>query len=118
MKNKLQIYIMIQLFKNAELKYLNWLKSNPNGFVLNCCNVEDEIFVRDYFILHKSTCYTISSQAGRYKFGGYTERNYMKYCSMNKMDLIEKMKDFLKPEHKNVRFCKICNPEKNAKANI
>ena len=107
---KHKVFIMIELFKNAESEYMDWLNRNRNGFVLNCDNAEDEIFVKDYFVMHKATCFTISSQAGRYKFGGYTERNFMKYCSINKIDLIEKMKSFKMPKHTNIRFCKICNP--------
>lgn len=63
----LELQKALKLFKNAESEYMDWLNSNPNGFVLNCNKVEDEIFVRDYFVMDKARCFTIPAQTGRYK---------------------------------------------------
>jgi hypothetical protein len=59
-------------FCNDDLKYLDWIASHPDGFVLNVRRVADP----DYVILHRARCRSISNDGQAP--GAFTERNYQK----------------------------------------
>lgn len=67
---------MPEIFSGNDGAYLEWLKANPNGFVVNARTRDDP----SYLVLHRATCWTIS-RAGSKPGGGFTERAYRKLCA-------------------------------------
>jgi len=43
-------------FENDDEGYKDWLRRNPNGYVINCFRSPSP----NYLFLHKATCFTIS----------------------------------------------------------
>lgn len=62
-------------FENDDLAYLQWLRDNPSGYVLNVRVTADP----GYVVLHRATCASISSD--RRAANAYTGAEYRKICS-------------------------------------
>ena len=62
-------------FENDDASYLQWLRENPSGYVLNVRATSDS----GYVVLHRATCWSISSD--RRAGGAYTGAGYRKICS-------------------------------------
>jgi hypothetical protein len=72
---------MIELFDNDEIGYLNWVRSNPRGFV---ANVDRAGRVPQYPMVHAATHGSMSSA----KIGNFTTGDYLKFCSTD-LDALE-----------------------------
>lgn len=70
----------MQRFLDDEQGYRAWLRAHPDGFVVNSYRTPS----RDYLILHKATCYTISGTPAR---GKVWTKDYAKTCSTNRHNL-------------------------------
>lgn len=57
---------------NNRIDYLNWLKENPNGYVISALNPP----IAKYNVLHKSCCDSIQFLAKIDSFEDY----YLKIC--------------------------------------
>lgn len=83
----------MKTFVNDDDGFFAWIRSNPNGFVVN---VQGE---SNPYKLHKATCYTIENIVNP------TGTGYTKVCSLNKQELLQLNKrgysDF---------ECRVCNP--------
>lgn len=94
---------MIEIFIDNEVAYLEWIKKNLEGFVLNTYKKP----LPRYAVLHKATCGNISKERD---FGAYTERGYSKICSTNK----DRLKDFTsalgRTDTPFSKECQRCNP--------
>lgn len=92
------------VFNNDEQSYLDYVRKNPRGYVLNVRKEPDP----EYVILHRASCGLITSDKRDY--GGYTMRNYKKICSTN----IDDLKLAAKQEGRNdgsfSKRCKLCKP--------
>ncbi len=71
---------MAVLFSD-DADFCDWLKSNPNGFVLNVAKSLRE----NYVVLHSGNCQWFD--AGRFVQGALCERGYKKVCSDEQDDL-------------------------------
>ena len=71
---------MIQ-FVDRDKQYKDWIKNNPDGFVVNSYKEPSST----YLIIHKASCYTITELKGTAK--SFTEK-YSKTCS-NKLDELD-----------------------------
>ena len=71
---------MVVIFQNDDTGYSNWLKNNPDGFVLNCDNPPKP---NGYRMLHRATCKTIIPDGIR-----KWTHSYSKVCSLDKNELI------------------------------
>jgi hypothetical protein len=94
-------------FDNDESGYLTWLDMHRSGFVVNGRREFDP----DYMVLHRATCGSINVHRGiNEKPGGFTERNYVKYCG----ESIEELEEFLrKLKGRSQSFskeCSLCKP--------
>ncbi|WP_024612746.1 hypothetical protein [Pseudoalteromonas sp. TB64] len=93
-------------FINDEYKYINWIQSNPNGFVINTSKSKR----LDYRVLHTADCSYVTTLQGNAQEDGFTERGYIKICSTN----VESLRDWTKQEgEKNGLFtqeCARCKP--------
>lgn len=72
------------LESDSELAYREWLRDNPEGFVVNTLkstggqgNKSDERFTR----IHRASCKTINPLLSQYEKKGFTTGNYQKLCA-------------------------------------
>lgn len=65
----------VMRFLDDDLAYLNWLASNPTGWVVNSNRTASS----GYLVLHRSTCYTITGTPAR--GSTWTEGDFAKTCS-------------------------------------
>ena len=66
-------------FVKNEQAYQNWLKANPQGFVINTHARQNKR--KEYTALHRATCSSISRYTDRVTSGAYTERDFIKVCA-------------------------------------
>ena len=67
----------VQVFRDQEGDYFEWIFSNPDGFVVNSRrNPKPE-----YMVLHRAICPTVDRYLGLAKHGAFTTRSYIKVCS-------------------------------------
>jgi hypothetical protein len=66
-------------FINDEQSYLNWLRVNSEGFVVNTPKSKP----LSNRVLHTSACSHVTKLRGNAKVGRFTERNYIKICSLS-----------------------------------
>jgi hypothetical protein len=64
------------VFDGSDDAYLDWLVSHPDGYVINA----RRSLTPSYMVLHSAQCNSISTTK-RIK-GAYTERSYVKICSI------------------------------------
>ena len=83
--------------------YLEWLARHRTGFVVNV----RRNFNRNYVVLHRATCWTISC---RRNYGAYTERSYRKICGESLDEVQAAPTKCDRPRGDFTRICTICNP--------
>lgn len=71
---------MVEKFIDNDDGYLNWIKANPTGYVVNC----DRYPRAAYLVLHRATCRSIS---GKPTFGERWTTAYIKVCSLDRHEL-------------------------------
>ena len=74
---------MTLIFDDNDERYLEWLAANPEGLVVNCRRAPSP----DYMVLHSAACLRISQRRGNQRFGGFTERSYVKICGASEAEL-------------------------------
>lgn len=90
----------MQTFTNDDASYLEWIRSNPTGYVVNCNNIPSP----KYLMLHRATCHTVSGTPAR---GKTWTSDYIKLCSLDRQDLELWAKDKVGG---NLSPCRVCNP--------
>jgi hypothetical protein len=71
----------IEIFKDDNQGYLQWLQQHPNGYVLNTYRSIDPA----YMILHRAICHAISGTPAR---GEHWTVGYQKICAQRIDELI------------------------------
>jgi len=99
----------IRQFASDDKPFLNWVKQNPNGFVINTASGDKT----SYLVFHKSECRHITKYTNAQQDGAFTERNYIKVCSNNPSDLLT-WAESNRTEATNHKVCKKCSPEINS----
>ena len=89
---------MLEIFGKDDTEYLNWIKKNPKGFVINKFRSDNS----SYKCLHKATCVRINQLPSFAISGGFTTRQYVKVCGNKRKELINK--------YPNPRECSFCKP--------
>ncbi|MEZ8028974.1 HNH endonuclease [Enterovibrio norvegicus] len=84
-------------------QYFNWLDQNPDSYVVNCLTTKS-----DYRVLHRSDCRSISTPISSVPEGGFTERTYMKVCSLTVEGLKKWSVDNGAKEQCFSSICKLC----------
>ncbi len=96
----------VQVFDQDDNAYFQWIRSNPRAFVINTTRGLDP----GTMILHRATCHTIREYFGRAAPGGFTEREYIKICSID----IDRLRDWVRQNgHPDGSFsseCQFCGP--------
>lgn len=97
----------VEIFRDDEMGYLEWLERHPNGFVVNSRRTLDP----EYLVLHRARCTSIRRYSSMDTDpGGFTERGYVKMCSGS----IEELEGHLKrlTNHRSAfsKLCSFCKP--------
>jgi hypothetical protein len=96
----------MEIFNDHDDPYLDWLRENPRGYVLNRRRGKSD----NYLVLHTATCKKIKEYTGSARPGGFTSREYIKVCSND----IKELEDYARqkggrPDGSFSRRC-ACNP--------
>lgn len=91
--------IILNQFKDDDMGFLKWIKTNPRGFILNCARKRSP----KYSILHRANCHTINKT----EKGKSRTQNCIKICSLNIKELETMAKQQFGGEPKK---CQICMP--------
>ena len=92
------------IFENKEKQYQDWLRSNPDGYVLNTTkNISVE-----YMPLHCSACLKISKYMINMAKDAFTGQQYIKICSTNPEELFKWIRQ--KGGKGFTKLCSTCNP--------
>ncbi len=79
--------------------YLLWTQENPNGYVLNSNNCENQKYSR----LHRANCWTIINP----DTANWTKHGHTKICSLKKSVIM----DWCKERNFELdKYCQICKP--------
>ena len=90
----------METFIDRDGDYLDWVKNNPRGFVVNC----ERSPRPNYLILHLTICWTITKRKGR---EGHWTKDYIKVCSLNRYELEIWAR---KEVGGQLQPCRFCNP--------
>jgi len=97
----------MRVFVRDDAGYLEWVKANPNGFVLNTCESQES----GYIVLHKASCGTIRTA----KRSNYTSGTYVKLCALDPRDLSAWAHAEDRPQPAP---CQLCRPDPDAVAAV
>jgi len=90
----------MKCFRDDDEGYLQWVKTNQNGFVVNTTRQPDP----NYLIFHRATCHTIT---GTPTHGSKWTEDYIKICSLDRMELETCLTLLLSGK---LQICSHCNP--------
>jgi hypothetical protein len=96
----------VQEFSNDDEAYQQWLRGNPDGFVINTPRSKTP----DYMVLHSASCSSISQYTRMAQPGGFTERQYIKVCAADVESLRQWVRQHGRPDGSFTSECPICNP--------
>ena len=97
----------VTIFDNDDRAYLKWLTEHPEGFVANGRRKFDP----DYLVLHRATCRSVNVFPGMEENpGGFTERNYVKYCGESISSLEKHLDSFTGSSQPLSKECSSCKP--------
>lgn len=86
--------------------YQRWLEAYPSGYVINT----HRGFNRNYMVLHRAGCWTISRYTAMARKGGFAERDYIKVCAGTESALMEWVRLHGRPDGSFSKRCGHCNP--------
>jgi hypothetical protein len=92
----------LKIFDSSDGDYKKWCDANPDGVVANCRRG----LSTGYYYVHKKTCHTIQYKKNEKPDGKFTERDYIKICSVNMADVLDWGVD--KKGVRSISFCSKC----------
>lgn len=97
----------MKVFDKDDTPYITWLQKHPDGYVLN----RRRGMSNNYLVLHRATCGKIHGYTQMARPGGFTERGYIKICSINLDSLYEyaRIKGG-RPDGSFSGKCRTCSP--------
>jgi len=90
----------MEQFMDDEVGYLQWVNTNPEGFVVNCNRSPSP----SYLVLHRAHCGTIIGRPARGRFWTVL---FIKICSLDRTELETWAQQQIGG---NLRPCQRCNP--------
>ncbi|PCI97517.1 MAG: hypothetical protein COB14_08925 [Alphaproteobacteria bacterium] len=93
-------------FKDNDEKYFKWLSQHPSAYVINTRRVIDA----EYMVLHKSTCFHISTYSKRASSGAFTENLYINICSSSMKSLSLWAENNGRKDGSFSKECSLCHP--------
>jgi hypothetical protein len=94
-------------FVNDDTGYMEWLKSNPSGFVINTSIAK----APGYMVLHRGCCPHISGYAANFAKDAFTSKQYIKICSDQIDDLTDWVKQHGRTDGTFSKGCKTCGTD-------
>lgn len=96
----------MEIYRNNEDGYFEWIAANPEGFVLNARQSPGP----SYLVIHSASCGHISGHASKYAQNAFTGRDYIKVCSID----IEELRAWARSLGAMAfsAICKDCQPVK------
>lgn len=85
----------------GDVPYLNWLKNNPDGFVLQTRKKPDP----EYMNLHSAKCKMISKPTNSTKSSPFTAEGFIKICSMTASELFQYSSDHGRTHRPKISRC-------------
>lgn len=101
-KNKLQV----EIFDKGDEEYFEWMKNNPDGFILNTGRKSNTSF----FSLHKSNC-THITEYDSLDHNAYTAKDLIKIGANDTNELSKYCQRKKKKFQGDFKICKSCSPE-------
>lgn len=94
----------MEIFRNQEQAYFEWIASNKDGYVLNARKSPD----KSYLVLHSATCAHINGHAINQADNAFTGRNFIKVCALD----LEEIKIWISTISASEfsKICSTCNP--------
>ncbi len=92
---------MATYLPSNDLEYHEWLRLNPDGFVINIRSSHKP----DLAVLHRSDCWMMTKDRDP---GAYTEHNYRKVCADTKDELRNWVKTYLRHDGTFSKECSVC----------
>ena len=80
---------MAAKYFDEDKKYLQWVKSNPDGFVLNIGANNNPT----YRVIHSARCYSVTNYQSDKPNGAFAERGYRKVCAGTFQEIVEWIKN-------------------------
>lgn len=99
---------MALIFDSNDSDYLMWLNEHPHGFVINSYRYID----KEWIVLHRAACSSISKYTRMAQPGGFTERQFVKICDDTVDGLRDWVRDNVGEENSSLHECGRCKPTK------
>jgi hypothetical protein len=96
----------VETYDSDDRAYLAWVNSHPNGFVINTTRRRS----KEYMVLHRATCFSISRPKSHAVEGGFTERNYIKMCADDIRSLRVWVRQYGRGDGSVSGECQLCQP--------
>jgi hypothetical protein len=96
------------LFDGDDDAYQAWLEDHPGGYVINTRRRPG--FDPSLMVLHRASCRLIRDYNEMAQEGGFTERKYVKICSVSISALREWVRQHGRPDGSFSKECSHCNP--------
>lgn len=93
------------VFDQGDADYLRWIADHPRGYVINTKRLPHQAVC----MLHRSDCPHIRSLRNGDAQGSFTERGWIKLCSLDLRELIAELPRRKSAPLINVTHCKACN---------
>ena len=95
----------VHCFDNGDASYLEWIKGNPRGHVINTRRGKEH----GTGMLHRADCAHIRSMRNSDAPGGFTERGWIKFCGTDLHELVDRYADQRNAPLLVLTRCKACN---------
>ena len=94
----------MEIFRNQEQAYFEWIASNKDGYVLNARKSP----YKSYLVLHNATCAHINGHAINQADNAFTGREFIKVCALD----LEEIKIWISKISASEfsKICSTCNP--------
>ena len=90
---------MVERFDAGDDEYMAWMRANADGYVVNTTRRKSP-----YFVVHLSGCTHISTY-GHLANGAFTERQYIKLCSADILEVTRLAEE----SEADIKYCATCN---------
>lgn len=96
-----------QHFENDEPGYLDWIRNNRGGYVLNLNRPPTQ----RYLVLHKACCSDIRNQSARRGPAQFTGGKYAKLCASDAESIVAWVSEHVPGPLSFTSLCKRCRPD-------
>ena len=96
----------VAFFEDDDMGYLQWISEHPDGYVVNSRRRVGP----DYLVLHRASCFSINRYPNMDEEpGGFTERQYRKFCSTSRSELEDHLRRMIGEPDPFSKVCSLCS---------